>query len=255
MNDRPELRVIEGERVETVAPEDPRPPEFSDESLALRFAVLRADDLRFVDVWGKWLIWDGHRWAIDETRRAFDFAREVCRASSAECNSNAAKQLASAKTVAAVHRLSQADRKLATTIEQWDADPMLLNTPGGVVDLRTGECRANKPTDYITKMTAVAPGSACPRFLSFLDEVTGGDSSLKDFLQRMLGYCLTGSTREHALFFLYGTGANGKSVFVNTVTGILGDYHRTAPIETFTASNVDRHPTELACLGRLSTRP
>jgi putative DNA primase/helicase len=71
---------------------------------------------------------------------------------------------------------------------------------------------------------------------------------LIDFLQRVLGYCLTGSTREHALFFLYGTGANGKSVLLNTVAGILGDYHRTAPIETFTASAVDRHPTELACL-------
>ena len=64
----------------------------------------------------------------------------------------------------------------------------------------------------------------------------------------MFGYCITGSTREHGLFFFYGTGANGKSVLLNTVSGILGDYHRTAPIETFTASSVDRHPTELAGL-------
>jgi putative DNA primase/helicase len=100
----------------------------------------------------------------------------------------------------------------------------------------------------MTKMTSVSSKGECPRFLSFLDEVTGGDITLVDFLQRMFGYCITGSTREHALFFLYGTGANGKSVLLNTVAGILGDYHRTAPIETFTASAVDRHPTELACL-------
>ncbi len=100
----------------------------------------------------------------------------------------------------------------------------------------------------MTKMTAVQAGGKCPRFLAFMDEITGSDASLRDFLQRMLGYSLTGSTQEHALFFLYGTGANGTSVFVNTVTGILGDYHRTAPIETFTASAVERHPTELASL-------
>jgi putative DNA primase/helicase len=100
----------------------------------------------------------------------------------------------------------------------------------------------------MTKMTAVAPGGECPRFIAFLNEITNGDRALCDFLQRMFGYCITGSTREHGLFFFYGTGANGKSVLLNTVSGILGDYHRTAPIETFTASSVDRHPTELAGL-------
>ncbi len=107
------LRVIEGVRVQEV--EDPRPPEFSDECLALRFAEAHAKDLRFVDMWGKWLIWDGLRWAPDETRRAFDFSREICRAASAECNTKASTQIASAKTVATVHRLAQADRRLAAT--------------------------------------------------------------------------------------------------------------------------------------------
>jgi putative DNA primase/helicase len=64
----------------------------------------------------------------------------------------------------------------------------------------------------------------------------------------MAGYCLTGSTHEHALFFCYGTGANGKTTLVNAITNCVGDYHRTAPIETFTQSHNDRHPTELAAL-------
>src|SRR5690606_26604467 len=87
------------------------------------------------------------------------------------------------------------------------------------------------------------------------ERITGGDGELQAFLQRMCGYALTGSTREHALFFLYGTGANGKSVFLNTVSGVLADYAMTAPIETFMASNSDRHPTDLAGLrgGRLVT--
>src|SRR6266511_1773942 len=64
----------------------------------------------------------------------------------------------------------------------------------------------------------------------------------------MVGYCFIGSAREHALFFLYGTGANGKSVLLNTLSGIMGDYARSAPIETFTVSSVERHPTDLASL-------
>ena len=198
-------------------------------------------------------MWDGKRWAVDDTRKAFDLSREICRKAAAEHrttsnNAKASAQIASAKAVAATLSLARADRRLAATIDQWDADPWALNTPGGIVNLRTGHCSASTAAHHMTKLTAVAPGGDCPRFLAFLDEVTGGDKSLIDFLQRVLGYCLTGLTREHALFFLYGTGANGKSVLLNTVAGILGDYHRTAPIETFTASAVDRHPTELACL-------
>jgi putative DNA primase/helicase len=94
----------------------------------------------------------------------------------------------------------------------------------------------------------VAPGGTCPAFLRFLAEVTDEDVQLQAFLQRLLGYALTGSTREHGLFFLHGLGANVKSVFVSTVAGIFGDYHTTAPIETFTASHSDRHPTDLAGL-------
>jgi putative DNA primase/helicase len=232
-----------------------RPPEFSDESLALRFAEQHASSLRYVDAWSKWLIWDGRRWAIDETRRAFDLSRAICRAASAECNDKTAKLIASAKTVAATLSLARSDRRLAATVDQWDADAWLLNTPGGVVDLKTGATTCvttaeylSRATHYMTKMTAVASGGSCPRFLTFLDEITGGDQSLRDFLQRLFGYGISGSTREHALAFLYGTGSNGKSVLINTISGILADYHRTAPIETFTASNTDRHPTELACL-------
>lgn len=72
----------------------------------------------------------------------------------------------------------------------------------------------------------------------------------------MAGYCLTGVTTEHALFFLYGTGANGKSVFANTLTAILGDYATVAPMDMFMATQGDRHPTDMAdCAGRASLRP
>lgn len=228
---------------------NPRPPAFTDEALAMRFAERHADNLRFVAAWGKWLNWVGTHWRLDDTLLAFDLARAVCREAAAECNKEKiAVVLASAKTVAAVERLAKADRRLAATVDQWDTDPWLLNTPGGVIDLKTGRSSPHDPELHLTKMAAVAPGGTCVTWLAFLDRVTAGDRELQAFIQRMFGYALTGDTSAHALFFLFGTGANGKSVAIDTIAGILADYHRTAPIETFTASTTERHPTELASL-------
>jgi putative DNA primase/helicase len=225
-------------------------PAFSDEALAIRFAVTHADDLRYVAAWNKWLSWNGKRWQFDDTLAAFDKVRATCREAAAECNKAKIKPaLASAKTVAAVERLAKADRRLAATVDQWDADPWLLNTPDGVIDLKTGRLGSHQSSYYMTKITAVGPTKAgCPRFLTFFDTITKGDAELIAYLQRVFGYALTGDTREQALFFGYGTGANGKGVLLSTVSSILGDYHRTAPIETFTASNTDKHPTDLAGL-------
>ncbi len=226
-----------------------RPPAFSDEALALRFAERHAGDLRYVAAWGKWLSWTGTHWRFDDTLHAFNLARDICREGAAGCSkSKIAVALASAKTVAAVERLARADRRIAATIDQWDADPWLLNTPDGAIDLRAGRLIPHRPDLYTTKIAAVGPRGNCPLFLAFLDRITGRDVELIAYLRRVLGYALTGDTREHALFFAYGTGANGKSVLLSTVAGILGAYHRTAPIETFTASNGDRHPTDLAGL-------
>ena len=256
--DRPELPDEQAPKTERkkhngakVATEDDgaRPPEFSDDALALRFAERHANELRYVAKWSAWLCWDGVCWRFDNTLSAFDRARVICRAAAAGCNKlKLRKELASAKTVSAVERLARSDRRLAATVEQWDADPWLLNTPEGVIDLRTGIMREHRAEDYLTRVTVVAPGNReCPIWHAFLDRVAGG-KALQQYLQRVCGYALTGSTREHALFFLWGTGANGKGTFMNAITGILADFHRIAPIETFTASYNDRHPTDLAGL-------
>jgi putative DNA primase/helicase len=144
--------------------------------------------------------------------------------------------------------LARSDRQHAATVDQWDADLWLLNTPGGMVDLRTGKLRPATREDCATKITAATPGGDCPLWLKFLRDVTAGDKELQAFLQRVCGYILTGVTFEHALFFLYGTGANGKSVFATVILSILNDYAKIAPIETFTASQHESHPTDLAGL-------
>lgn len=238
---------VDGE--DTSLLEEARPPEFSDEALALRFAAEHDGNLRFVDPWGKWLVWDGWRWRLDDTLAALDFVRRTCREVAAECKQRSiAKAIASGKTVASVERLARADRRLAATTYQWDANPWLLNTPEGVIDLPTGQKRPHDRSDYITRTTTVSPGGTCPLFQSFLARITDDDSELQRYLQSVCGYALTGKTSEHALFFCYGTGANGKSVLLSTIAGIMGPYHRTAPIETFTASKGERHPTDLAGL-------
>jgi putative DNA primase/helicase len=224
-------------------------PAFSEDWLALNFTERHRHDLRYCAAWNKWLQWDGTRWRPDATKQIFDLVRKICREVAIECNDlKVSKQVVGSKTVAGVRAFAEADRAHATRPEQWDTDPWLLNTPTGTIDLHTGERRSHAQADYITRITAIAPGGDCPLWHAFLDRVTGGDNELQRFLQRVLGYALTGLTIEHALFFLYGKGANGKSVFIKTVTGILAEYQRAAPIETFTASQSERHPTDLAGL-------
>ena len=221
----------------------------TEDALALAFTRRYHRDWRYVAGWGRWLVWDGHRWRTEDTLAATDLIRSVCRQTAVRAdNPKVAAKLASSGTVSGVERLARADRRHAATTDEWDADPWLLNTPGGVVDLRTGRKRSHERADRMTKITTATPGGDCPTWWQFIDEVTGGDKELQAYLQRMVGYALTGSTQEHALFFLYGTGANGKSVFVNTLATILGDYATNAPMDTFMEMRTDRHPTDMAGL-------
>jgi putative DNA primase/helicase len=221
----------------------------TEDALALAFTRRYCRDWRYVATWGRWLVWDGTRWRTEDTLAATDLIRSVCRHAAVRAeNPKIAAKLASSATVGGVERLARADRRHAATTEEWDADPWLLNTPSAVVDLKTGRKRANERADRMTKITTAAPGGDCPQWTAFLSDVTGSDSDLRDYLQRVVGYCLTGVTSAHALFFLYGTGANGKSVFANVIGTILGNYASTASMDTFVETRGDRHPTDLAGL-------
>lgn len=139
------------------------------EAVAPIFVERHAGDLRYVAKWGRWMTWTGHKWAADETVSVYDLARRVCREVATKLEEG---KLASSACVApfyaAVEKIARSDRALAATVDQWDADPWLLNTPGGVVDLRTGKLRLHDPADFMTKMTAVAPGGKCTRSRSWI---------------------------------------------------------------------------------------
>jgi putative DNA primase/helicase len=228
------------------------PPEYSDDDLALKFAGRHSHHLRYVAEAGRWMKYDGQRWTEEKTLEVTDLVRQANRrAAKGAARVHGPGKLSgfcSTKTIGAVEKLARSDRRLVATIDQWDTNPFLLNTPAGVVDLKTGELRPHRPNDYMTKITAVAPHGECPVFQSFLHRVTAGDQEIQAYFARVFGYALTGSIKEHALFFCCGSGGNGKSVLLNAISNILGDYAQTTPIETFTASKQDRHPTELADL-------
>lgn len=227
------------------APEPPDALDPSEEDLALLFTE-RNSDLRYVAEFGQWFRYEKTVWIEDKTLAVFDMVRKLVREATWEIKNPT--KLRKANTVAAVERLAKADRGHAATSDLWDRDDWKLNTPGGIVDLKTGEMLPHNPDGYHRKITAVSSGGDCKLWEAFLDEITGGDADLAAFLQRMSGYAATGSIRDHALFFLYGTGGNGKGVFLNTMTCILGDYAEVSPMEVFTETQYANHPTELAGL-------
>lgn len=244
-----------GAQAEPEAPDAPRPSSarndiVTEDSAACIFAETYAGRLRYCHDTGAWYEWTGVAWQPNRTGLPYQWARELARRLVAE---EAAKvRYVSSKTsfASGVERFARSDPVLAVTAEGWDQDPWLLGTPGGTVDLRTGDLRDPDPAEGITKLTSVAPAviPECPLWLAFLDQATGGDRALIRFLQQWCGYALTGLTREHALVFVYGPGGNGKSVFLNVLTAILAAYAKTAAMDTFTASKGDKHPTDMAML-------
>jgi P4 family phage/plasmid primase-like protien len=225
----------------------PEPCAPNEDAIAEAYAERYRDELRYCHDWGAWLKWDGSRWGKERRQLAFHYARHLARYANADEKPTPAR----ASTAAGVERFARADPRLSTLDEDWDHDPWLLAAPDGTVDLRTGKLRAASRDDFITKRTAVtpaAPGTPTPIWNAFLNAATQNNDELIAYLQRVSGYALTGDVSEHALFFLYGDGGNGKGTFLNTLQAILGDHVTVAAMDTFAASRGSSHPTDLALL-------
>lgn len=223
-------------------------PACSEDALAGKFVDDHGLDWRHVALWGKWYHWNGGLWSPDEIGAVRNLVRRVCRAATPDLKVTDARRIASRKTIAAVEAIAATDPDVAVHPSDWDQSLYLLNTPSALLDLKTGELLAHDRDTMITHMAGADPGSGCPLWLRFLDDITGSDIELQAYLARVCGYCLTGDTSEQVFFFLYGAGANGKSVFVRTLSRVLGSYAATAPLESFMASRNSCHPTDLAGL-------
>ncbi len=228
----------------------------SDDELARRFTSRHYDDFRYVAAFRRWYIWRKTHWIHDESKATFDAIRQSCRLDLGLALTSITKEgdrkrtrerLGGAATIAAVERLVSADRAHAITSDFLDADPWLLNTPAGTVDLRTGRLQPHDPRDLCTKVTAATPSGECPMFLRVLERVLP-DPRERDYLQRFVGYMATGVIKEHVVALAYGTGANGKSLIFNAIKYAFGDYAITLGSEVLMESHNDRHPTEIAVL-------
>lgn len=222
-------------------------PEFSDDALALEFVRAGQDTFRWSPGLG-WMVDDGTVWARDEQLQRYDLSRRICREVASRAEDDEAKRIASARTINATLTLAQSDQRLVVPADTWDRDPMVLNTPSGIVDLRTGRTRP-RGQEYVTQCARVAPANGpCPVWMRFVQDVFQGDGDLIEFVRRSLGYALTGDRREQVLFFWYGLGANGKSVLVELVQYLAGSYAIKLPATALMQSKGERHPTELAQL-------
>lgn len=241
---------------DTDPPDELLPAEFSDDALAVQWIARYGENWRYVLQWDRWYEWRGAQWEQNRTAKYFETARQLTRealtwptAIKGLTSESQRRRVNNATTAAQMIRFIRSDPEIAETADIWDSNPLLLGVPGGCIDLSL--CKAIEPErgHFITKRTAVAPARGKPeRWIAFLDQVTGGDNDLQNYLHRFAGYCLTGETKEHALAFLYGTGANGKTTFVETILHILGDYGLTTGMETLSESKSERHPAEIARL-------
>lgn len=227
------------------------PVELTEDALALAFTRRHRDDLRYVHEWGRWLRWDGKRWATERTLAVYDLARaltrEVCLI---QRSPRIRAKVQGASTVAAIVTLARADRAHARVTEDFDLDPWLLNTPAGTLELRTGELRPHRREDGITKVTPVPPTTEAPKlWLACLNTWTQCDPELTAFLQRLAGYFLTGSVKDEVLPIVHGGGGNGKTKFVEAIRGCLGnDYVTGVSMETLIVTSGEQHPTDVADL-------
>ena len=211
----------------------------SDLANAERFADLHQGYARYCYDLKKWLVWDCRRWTVDTDGEVERLAAATARATAIDAAVRGDKEaIAWAAQSHDLPRLramvTLAQSRCSVRSEHFDAEPGKLNCAAGVIDLTTGELLPHDPTELIRKLAPVEfdPEAECPTFLTFLDRIFARDTELIGFVQRAIGYSLTGRTDEHCLFVLVGNGANGKSTLIHVIQDLLGDYAQQTPMET-----------------------
>ena len=239
---------------------EPSDYHYTDSGNALRLLDLANGDVRYVAKWGAWLVWNGRYWEQDQTGMVYRLAQQAITAMFTEAAGmdsdrrqaliRWASQSEQATRIRAMLEVAQYDARVVLRTDELDAKPWLLTVANGTLDLRTGTLQPHQREDLITKVVDVPydPAARAPRWEAFLARAMDNNPKLAQFLQRAVGYTLTGSTREQCLFFLYGSGSNGKSTFTETLAKLLGPYGRKTPTETLMAKRGGGIPNDVARL-------
>lgn len=219
--------------------------------------LLYGNQIRYCHTRCNWFHWNGQRWAADRNGEAQRLARETAKArfqAAAKMPTDTEEQQAAKKRFSSFAISSEGARQveltlksasnlkaLATTVDIYDADPMSANAGAVTIDLKTCAARENRQQDYITKRLGADydPQAKSLRWNQFLGEVFNHDAELIAYIQRAVGYTLTGDTSEHKFFLCHGAGANGKSIFLNTLYKLMGEYAGTTPFETLDADTAE----------------
>ena len=211
--------------------------------LAETFAQRYEGSLVYAHDFGAWLEFNGCQWLKDPTRKAFEYARQLCR------ELGDGKQTTRAAFFGGVEQIAKCDPRLSCGSSEFDSDNYELNTPSGVYDLRTGEVKHHHPKQRLTKITTVAPTAAHGGvFLKAIREICGGDEHLVRFHQVSLGAMLSGAKEEHWLVYWFGTGRNGKNLLADLLFSILGEYAHKLPSSALMSKKHESHPSELTGL-------
>lgn len=218
------------------------------------------NELRFCNAWG-WLFWTGTHWLRDDlgtpTRLATATVRRMfAEAAKTEDTSKRDKLMKEIRKYEASFRirgitsLAESDPRIRRRESEFDTDPWTLNVRNGSLDLRTFTLAPHNPAQHLTKLAGADydETATCPRWVQFVDEVFDGDAELAAFIQRAIGYSITGDTREQVLFLPYGTGANGKTVMLRVMQALLGDYATHADASTFMEKRTEAVRNDVARL-------
>ncbi|WP_443691679.1 phage/plasmid primase, P4 family [Pseudomonas sp.] len=213
---------------------------YGDLSNGMRLARKYQGKLLYCTDINTWYGWDGIRWVVNKQELAaakavaLEIVMETLKQDREVSSDGSRKNLSQAMIVHKNGKRLDEMLKLARSEPgmsvpnpgAFNVDPWHIGVPNGVIDLRDGTLLDADPAQRITKQAGAAfdPDAKCPRWLAFMDAVFEGDAELIGFMQRLTGYCLTGSVQEEKLFFLYGQGANGKSVFCTVLEAVLGEY-------------------------------
>ncbi len=230
----------------------------TDTGNGIRFAQRMREVVRFCVGESRWYLWDGQRWAPDRLNRALHLTEEIVkdmyqdaaalRDQDRESLEGWARTTQSLPRRRAMLEVAASQPGIAINPDDLDRDPWLLVLRNGTLDLRTGQMRESRPDDLCTRLAEVdyEPEAEAPRWRAHVDFVSGGNASLAAWLSRAAGYTLTGLTGEQKVFFLQGTGQNGKSTFVDVIGSLLGTYAVAGDENLLTGTG--GHPTQLADL-------
>ena len=236
--------------------------QFTDSTNAARLIKEHGRDIRYNKAWKKWVVWNGVFWETDDSgalvqekgletvRNIYD---EILKTDDHRERIEIEKYAMLSESVRrrkAFVEAAQWDSALNITSDSLDPNPWLLNVKNGTIDVLTSEFTEHRQENMITKIANVEydPKADCPLWKQFVREIMGHKSELINFVQTAAGWSLTGDISEQTMFILYGSGANGKSTFLNTVMHLLGDYAIATPTESFMKKNSDQNTNDIARL-------